>query len=291
MKSTMFRGLFCAFVLSITATGCTSEVTSDLEEEVVAEADQAINPSKIIAYQAGKTVPANQLSSVDPALYGAEPLDCDVNFRARIDLAEGTLEGGVLQASKGSYRHVFPGVFHASILVGSLKARIGGQTYNLKQGDTFLGSKGTDVEFETTSNKFQASFFVNFASPDLPGVFKVYKKGSVPAEEDLISLGTPADFNMVVLEGDPVFKARIDYYQGLESAGHFRVTRTKLFVQSTTVTEHGTVTKGSMTLTKPDGTSYTLNEGDSYLNRAQSTQTWQVNSSTVNQAFFGVFSP
>lgn len=291
MNTTMFRGLFCAFVLGIASMGCTSEVTSEAEEESVAEVDQALNLSKIIMYEGGKSVPASQLSPFDPVEYGAELLDCDVSWRGRIDLDEGTLEGGVLQSTKGTYKHVFPGVFHATILVGSVKATYGGQTYNLKHGDTFLGSKGTEVVFETKSNKFQASYFVNFASPDLPGTFKVYKKGSVPAEQDLITLGTPADFNMVVLEGDPTFRARIDYFQGLESAGHFRVEQTKLFVQSTTVTEHGTVTKGSMTLTKPDGTSYTFKEGDAYLNRAQSTQTWQVNSGHVNQAFFGVFSP
>lgn len=290
MKSTMFHGLFCALVLSITAMGCTSEVASDVEEEAVAEVDQALNLSKIIKYEGGKLVPANELSAFNPAVYGAELLDCNVSWRGRVDLDEATLEGGVLQSTKGAYKHVFPGVFHATILVGSVKAKYGGQTYNLQQGDTFLASKGTEVVFETTSNKYQASYFVNFASPALPGTFKVYKRGSIPAEEDLIVLGTPADFNMVVLEGDPVFRARIDYYQGLESAGHFRVPSTKLFVQATTVTEHGTVTKGNMTLTKPDGTSYTFKEGDAYLNRANSTQTWKVNSGYVNQAFFGVFS-
>jgi len=289
MNTALFRGLFCASVFSLTSMGCTSEVTSDLEDEAIAEADQAINPSKIILYKAGKVIAGSELSALDPADYGAELLDDDVNWRGRIDLQEGTLEGGVLQSTKGTYRHVFPGVFHATLIVGSLKATVGGQTYHLKQGDTFLGTKGTEVIFETESNKYQASFFVNFASPDFPGIFKVYKKGSIPAEEDLITIGTPADFNMVVLEGDPTFRARIDYFQGVESAGHFRVPRTKLFVQSTTVTEHGAVTKGGMTLTKPDGTSYTFNEGDAYLNRSQSTQTWQVNSSTVNQAFFGVF--
>lgn len=289
MNTALFRGLFCAFVLSITSTGCTSEVTSDPEEDAIAEADLAINPSKIILYKGGKAIDADELSAFNPADYGMDQLDPCVHLSGRIDLAEDTLEGGVIQATKGSYRHVFPGVFHATLIVGSVKATVGGQTYHLKQGDTFLGSKGTEVLFETKSNKFQASYFVNFASPDLPGIFKYYKKGSVPAEADLITLGTPADFNMVVLEGNPTFRARIDYYQGLESAGHFRVPRTKLFVQSTTVTEHGCVTKGGMTLTKPDGTSYTFDEGDAYLNRAHSTQTWQVDAAAVNQAFFGVF--
>jgi uncharacterized cupin superfamily protein len=290
MNTAMFRTSFCAFMFGLTAIGCTNEIASDSEDEIVSEASQAINPSKIIMYEAGHAVPNDELSPLDPSDYNAE-LDCDVDWRGRIDLEEGSLIGGVVHATRGKYRQVFPGVFHATVMVGRLKAKTGGKTYHLNEGDSFLVTKGTEVVFQTLSNSHQASFFGNFASPNLPGTFKVYKKGSTVDPSELISLGTPADFGMVVLEGNPSFDARIDYAQGLESAGHFRVSRSKLFVPSTTVTEHGSVTKGGMTLTKPDGTSYTFHEGDAYLNRAHSTQTWQVNSPVVYQAFFGVFSP
>lgn len=291
MNTTIFRNSFYALVLGFTAIGCTNEIAPDFEDETVAEADQAINLSKIIVYESGQAIPNYQLSPLDPSDYNAVLLDCDVNWRGRIDLEEGSLIGGVLHATNGKYRQVFPGNFHSTVLVGNLKAKTGGQTYYLNPGDSFFVTKGTQVDFETTSSRHQASFYGNFASPTLPGTFKVYKKGSIVNQSELITLGTPADFNMVVLEGNPTFEARIDYAQGAESAGHFRVARTKLFVQSTTVTEHGSVTNGSMTLTKPDGTSYTVHEGDAYLNRANSTQTWQVNSTYVYQAFFGVFQP
>jgi uncharacterized cupin superfamily protein len=290
MNTTIFRASFCALVLGLAALGCTA--TEPLaEDEAVSETEQALNTNNIIVYEAGRRVPHNQLSPLDPDDFNAELLDCGVDWRGRIDLQEGSLIGGVLEATNGKYRQVYPGVFHATIIVGSLKAKTGGKTYNLQRGDSFLVTKGTEVVFETTGQMHQASFFGNFASPDMPGTFKVYKQGSTVPESELVNLGSPADFNMTVLEGNPSLDARIDYAVGLESAGHFRITNSKLFVDPTTVTEHGAVTKYGMTMTTLDGTEYTLHAGDAYLVRAGSTQTWEVNGPAVYQAFFGVFVP
>lgn len=59
----------------------------------------------------------------------------------------------------------------------------------------------------------------NFASPDMPGHFVVYRQGAVASEDELSSLGTPADLNATVLEGNPSLDGRIDYAAGSELAG------------------------------------------------------------------------
>lgn len=291
MNTTMLRASLCSIVLGIAAMGCTSEIIPLDDEEAIASAAQEINTNKIIVYEGGKPVAQNQLSPLNPADFNIQPLQGNVDYKGQIDVLEGDLIGGVFQATQGEYRQVFPGVFHATVIVGSLRAKTGGKTYHLKRGDSFLVTKGTEVDFKTDGARHQASFLGNFGSPDMPGTFKVYKQGSTVPESELITLGTPADFNMTVLEGDPVFEARIDYAQGFESAGHFRLERSTLFVNGTTVTEHGSVTKYGMTMTRPDGTAYTLHAGDSYIVRAGSTQTWEVNGPMIYQAFFGVFVP
>lgn len=291
MNTAMFRASFCALVLGITAIGCTNETAPLAEDDAVSEAAQAINTDKVIVYEGGRPVPQTALSPLDPADFNGEIIDGGVDWSGRIDLLENSLIGGVFQATRGKYRVVYPGVVHATIIVGSLEATTGGHTYHLHRGDSFLVTKGTEVVFDTVGHMHQASFLGNFASPDMPGTFKVYRQGSSVDESELINLGTPADFNMTVLEGNPSLDARIDYAVGLESAGHFRITRSKLFVDPTTVTEHGAVTKYGMTMTMPNGTAYNLHAGDAYLVRAGSTQTWEVNGPSVYQAFFGVFVP
>lgn len=291
MRTMIFRAPFFALALGVTAMGCTNETAPLGEDDVVSEASQMINTDKVIVYERGRRVSQSELSPLALDVFNGELLDCDVEWSGRIDLLEGSLIGGVFQATEGKYRVVYPGVVHATIIVGDVDAETGGQTYHLREGDTFLVTKGTEVVFKTLSNKHQASFFGNYASPDMPGTFKVYKQGSVPDEADLISLGTPADFNMTVLEGDPTLEARIDYAVGLESAGHFRITKSKLFVDPVSVTEHGAVTKHGMIMTAPDGTEYSLHKGDGYLVRAGATLTWDVKGPAVYQAFYGVFVP
>lgn len=291
MNMTMLRASFFSLVLGIATIGCTNEIEPFDDEDSVASVADEINTNKIIVYESGCPIPQHELSPLNPTDFNVQSIQGNVTWKGRIDVLEGALMGGVFQATRGEYRQVFPGAFHVSMIVGSLRARTGGKTYHLKRGDSFLVTRGTEVEFETDGSKYQASFLGNFASPELPGTFKVYKQGSIVPESELIVLGTPADFNMTVLEGNPTFKARIDYAEGFESAGHFRVDRAKLFVSGTTVTEHGSVTKHGMSMTTPNGTVYTVNTGDSYIVRAGSTQTWQVNGPAVYQAFYGVFVP
>lgn len=290
MNTTMFRASFLALALGTLALGCTSEIDPVDEGDDVSEASQAINTDNVIVYEGGRPVPQCELSPLDPADFNGEIIK-DATWSGRIDLLEGSLIGGVFQSTRGKYRQVYPGVAHATIIVGDLKATVGGQTYHLHRGDSFLVTKGTDVVFETLSSRHQASFFGNFASPDAAPLFKVYRQGSIVPEADLVSLGTPADFNMTVLEGNPTLKARIDYAVGLESAGHFRITDSKLFVDPVSVTEHGAITRHGMSMTEPDGTRWNLHTGDSYLVRAGATLTWDVQGPAVYQAFYGVFVP
>jgi len=289
MNTTMFRASFFALALGITAIGCTNEITSPGEEDAVFEAYQAINTDKVIVYEGGHPIPQSELSPLDPADFNGEILDGQAAWSGRIDLLENSLIGGAFQATRGKYRVVYPGVFHATLIVGEVKATSGGQTYHLHRGDSFLVSKGTEVVFETLGNQHQASFFGNFASPDMPPLFKVYRQGSIVDESEVISLGTPADFNMTVLEGNPSLDARIDYFIGVESAGHFRLTNSKLFVDPVSVTEHGSITRHGMSMTAPDGRSWHLHTGDAYLVRAGATLIWDVQGPAVYQAFFGVF--
>lgn len=291
MKITVSCAFF-ALALGTTAIGCGNEA-APLDEAAISQASHTTSSGSVTIYEGGHSVAQNQLSPLNAADFGITPIGCHIDLRGRIDLNEGSLFGGVFQATEGRYRVVFPGATHTTIIDGRVTAQIGGQTYRLAKGDSFLATKGTTVIFETTSSRHQTSFFTDFTSDaSQPGLFKVYPENSAPNEADLISLGTPADFNMTVLSGNPTLMARIDYAVGLESAGHFRITKSKLYVNPVSITEHGSVTKYGMTMTDTtNGNVYKLNMGDSYLVRQGAVLIWEVKTPAVFQSFYGVFVP
>lgn len=289
MVMTMFRGFLALALGATTMIGCGND--AGLSEDSISQASHTspAGTGKVTIYERGHAISQSQLSPLNAADFGITTSGCHIDLNGRIDLDSSPLLGGVFQASQGKYHVVFPAATHSSVIDGDVTATVGGQTYHLGKGDSFLATKGTEVDFETTTNSHQTSFFANYAAAGPAGLFKVYEENSEPAEADLISLGTPADFNMTVLEGDPTLMARIDYFVGNESAGHFRITKSKLYVNPVSVTEHGAVTKYGMNMTDSDGTIYKLSKGDSYLVRQGAVLIWDVKGPAVFQAFYGVF--
>lgn len=276
---------------SASLLGC-SDPSPDLTSDGwLAAASPELDTSDVMVYKADRPVPESELFQLDPAAFGGEIMDPGVTWSGRFDLLEGAFVGGVFQATRGRYRVLYPGVVHGTIIVGNVSATVQGVTHQLHRGDSFLVTKGTEVVFETTTDMHQASFMGHFGSPDAPADFIVYRQGSAAGEDELSSVGTPADFNATVLEGDPSLDGRIDYAAEGELAGIFRATRSKLFIAGTPVTEHGAVLRYRMTLTGGDGIPHKLNPGDAYIVRSGRGLLLEIDGPSVQESFFAVRAP
>jgi uncharacterized cupin superfamily protein len=115
----------------------------------------------------------------------------------------------------------------------------------------------------------------------------IYKKRDAVAQSELTDLGPPEDLGGTVVSGDPKISARIDYGDGIATAGVFQATRGDVLIDFP-FTEHATVIDGAVTLTDETGQTATLGPGDSYLIKQDSLILWHVARRFVQKSFFSV---
>lgn len=241
----------------------------------------------IVFYRTGDEVPASELVPLDPQAFGGELLDADVEWSGRLDLVTDTLVGGVFQATRGSYRVVYPGSTHVTIHAGKLNVTTTEGTFKLKPGDSYLATTGAEVEFETVSASHQASFLWNLAGPERPPEFVVISRGDELPASELGPVGTWEDLDSVVLDGDPQLSGRTDSFVYPEITGTFQSTRGVVHVLGNGTDEHGVVRLGKMTMTGSDGVPHELKQGDAFLMKHGTELQWSLDSKRVQVHFWG----
>lgn len=249
-------------VLGCLSTAPTSgESTSD---KPVSAASSALGLSEVIVYEAGP-VPESDLSPLDPADFGGTLIDQDVEWNGRIDHFQDGIIAGVFQATRGRFSVLYPGAVHQTVHFGSATVTDQYGSHDLHVGDSFLVTSGTSVVWEVKGPQVQLSFMGDFTTAHSPGPLVIYRMGSLTPESELVSLGTPADFNATVIEGDPEFTGRIDYADAVSLAGIFQQTPGAVQINPVAVTEHGTILRHHVTLTDIHGVEHLLGPGDSYF--------------------------
>lgn len=91
-----------------------------------------IDATGIVVYRTGDKVPECDLVPLDPQEFGGELIDTDVEWSGRLDLVTETLVGGVFQATRGSYRVVYPGSTHVTIHAGKVNVTTPEGTFELR---------------------------------------------------------------------------------------------------------------------------------------------------------------
>lgn len=125
---------------------------------------------------------------------------------------------------------------------------------------------------------------VELATEDGDGDVTIYRRGESVPQAQLVDLGDPADLGGLVLEGDPRISARVDFADGLFTAGVFQATRGKVLIHFP-FTEHATILSGSVELTDETGAHATLRPGDSYVITQGSDILWEVAGARVQKSF------
>ncbi len=119
---------------------------------------------------------------------------------------------------------------------------------------------------------------------DDDGEIIVYRRGEAVPQQQLVDLGAPGELGGEVLEGDPTISARVDFADGVFTAGVFQATRGKVLIHFP-FTEHATILSGSVELTDATGVNVTLRPGDSYLITQGSDIVWDVRGALVQKSF------
>jgi uncharacterized protein len=246
--------------------------------------------AQMIVYRAGEKVPQAELVDLGPpAGLGGTVLEGDPKISARIDYAQGHLLAGVFQATRGKVLIHFPFTEHATILNGEVELTDAwGNSAHLGAGDSYFIRQGSIILWEVRGERVQKTFF-NRATENnpSPAPMVIYKVHNEVAQLELTDLGPPANLGGTVVSGDPKISARIDYGDGIATAGVFQATRGDVLVDFP-FTEHATVIKGAVTLTDNTGQTVRLSPGDSYLIKQDSVIFWQVARSFVQKSFFNV---
>ncbi len=246
-----------------------------------------IDATGLVVYRTGDKVPECDLVPLDPLEFGGERIDADVEWSGRLDLVTETLVGGVFQATRGSYRVVYPGSTHVTIHAGKVNVTTAEGTFKLRPGDSYLATTGAEVVFETVSSSHQASFLWNLAGPERPPEFVVIPRGDALPESELGPVGTWEDLDSEVLDGDPQLSGRIDSFVYPETTGTFQSTRGAVHVTGNATDEHGVVRHGTMTMTGSDGVPHELKTGDAFLMRYGTELVWSLDSKRVQVHFWG----
>jgi len=267
---------------SLLMSGCDHDGSDEVAERSLVDA------TGIVVYRTGDEVPECDLVPLDPQEFGGELIDADVEWSGRLDLVSDTLVGGVLQATRGSYRVVYPGSTHVTIHAGKLNVTTAAGTFKLKPGDSYLATTGAEVEFETVSASHQASFLWNLAGPERPPEFVVIRRGDELPASELGPVGTWEDLDSEVLDGDPQLSGRIDSFVYPEIAGTFQSTRGAVHVIGNGTDEHGVVRLGKMTMTGSDGVAHELKTGDAFLMKHGTELLWSLDSKRVQVHFWGL---
>lgn len=247
-----------------------------------------IDATGIVVYRTGDKVPECNLVPLDPQEFGGELIDADVEWSGRLDLVTETLVGGVFQATRGSYRVVYPGSTHVTIHAGKVNVTTAEGTFKLRPGDSYLATTGAEVEFETVSPSYQASFLWNLAGPQRPPEFVVIPRGDELPASELGPVGTWEDLDSEVLDDDPQLSGRIDPFVYPETSGTFQSTRGVVHVNGNGTDEHGVVRLGHMTMTGSDGVPHELKKGDAFLMKHGTELLWSLDSKRVQVHFWGL---
>lgn len=255
------------FAISAMALGCVSCVSYEpVTYEPLSTDRSALESAGIIVYQSGQAVPESELVPLNPADFGGTITEGDVQWLGRVDYLDqvGGI-GGIFHATHGKFNVLYPGTSHGTVHKGTVILTDELGSHHLGVGDTFVARQGTLVEWEIPGPMVQFSFIARPEGVDSAGPILIYKKGSVASDSELGYLGSFADFNAEVLEGDPQVSARIDHTGGTAFSGILQITPGLIQVSSTDATEHGTVLRHGINLTTEDGTTYSLKAGDSFL--------------------------
>jgi len=215
-------------------------------------------------------------------------LEGDPKISARIDHAADDLLAGVFQATSGTVLIHFPFTEHATILCGEVVLTDEwGNSAHLGEGDSYFITQGSVILWEVRGAFVQKTFFNRTTEDDPPALMVIYKKRDAVAQSELTDLGPPEDLGGTVVSGDPKISARIDYGDGIATAGVFQATRGDVLIDFP-FTEHATVIDGAVTLTDETGQTATLGPGDSYLIKQDSLILWHVARRFVQKSFFSV---
>ncbi len=243
----------------------------------------------IVVYRAGQKVPQSDLVDLGPpSKLGGTVLEGDPRISPRIDHAEGTLQAGVFQATRGKARIEFPFTEHAVILDGEVELTDQwGNKARLGPGDGYLITQGSVILWEVRGQAVQKTFFNRRQESASPAPMVVYRaRREVPSSE-LIDLGPPEDLGGAVLSGDPTLSGRVDHQDGGATAGVFQATPGDAQIHFP-FTEHSTIIDGAVTLGDETGKEHRFDPGDSYLIRQDSSIFWHVARSRVQKSFFNV---
>lgn len=250
---------------------------------------QPLEKGRMIVYPAGEKVPESELMDLGPpAGLGGTVLEGDPKISARIDYAAGNLLAGVFQATTGTVLIHFPFTEHATILSGEVQLTdASGNSAHLGEGDSYFITQGSVILWEVSGAFVQKTFFNRTTPDNPPALMVIYKNRDPVAQSELVDLGPPGNLGGTVLEGDPKISARIDYGDGIATAGVFQATRGDVLIDFP-FTEHATVIDGAVTLIDETGQTATLGPGDSYLIKQYSLIFWHVAESFVQKSFFNV---
>lgn len=277
------------FVIACLVAGCASP---DRGGESVGTADSAIEVGEMIVYERGKAVPGDELVDLGPPeALGGTVLEGDPQLSARIDHAEGALLAGVFQATTGKVLIHFPFTEHATILAGSVELTDeDGNYHDLRPGDSYLIRQGSVILWDVKGDRVQKSFFNRVDAADSPGPMRVYERGSVVSDSELVDLGPPEALGGTVIKGDVRIAARVDHADAGLLGGVFQSTRGVVQIDFP-FTEHATITKGKVVLTDELGETRTLHPGDAYLIRQNSQILWNVQGRRVQKSFLNFTAP
>ena len=243
----------------------------------------------MIVYKAGEKVPESELVDLGPPEgLGGTVLEGDPKISARIDYAGGNLLAGVFQATRGKVLIHFPFTEHATILNGEVELtdewgrcaprRRRQLLHHAGQRHPLGGARCSAFRRHSSTERRRTTH---------PRRWSSTRRHDEVAQSELMDLGPPEDLGGTVVSGDPKISARIDYADGIATAGVFQATRGDVQIHFP-FTEHATVIEGAVTLTDETGQTARLLPGDSYLIKQDTSIFWHVARSFVQKSFFNV---